>query len=74
MPRTIEERVLEVFSEMLFEEVGPDLSFNDLFMDQLDKVEIAMGIEEEFDIAIHDEHWDEMVSVSDVINLITNLI
>ena len=55
------------------EDVTTDASFvNDLGADSLDRVELVMALEEEFDIEILDEDAEKFIKVSDVLAYITN--
>ena len=55
------------------EDVAPDASFvNDLGADSLDRVELVMALEEEFDIEILDEDAEKFIKVSDVLAYIQN--
>ncbi len=44
--------------------------YNDLSVDSLDSVEIAMEIEKEFNIPIKDEDWEKVRTVGDIYQLI----
>ena len=70
----ITERVKEIIAEQLDvseEEVVPEASFvNDLGADSLDKVELVMAFEEEFDLEIPDEDAEKIQTVQDAINYI----
>ena len=55
------------------EDVTTDASFvNDLGADSLDRVELVMALEEEFDIEILDEDAEKFIEVSDVLAYIQN--
>ena len=55
------------------EDVTTDASFvNDLAADSLDRVELVMALEEEFDIEILDEDAEKFIRVSDVLAYIQN--
>lgn len=47
---------------------------NDLNMDSLDTVELAMAIEEAFDVEIADEDMDKVSTVGDLENLLNELL
>jgi len=49
----------------------PSSRFADLNADSLELVELAMSLEEEFDITIEDDEFDEMHTVAAAIELIT---
>ena len=46
----------------------------DLGADELDAVELIMAVEEEFDIAIHDEDAANVHTVADLVELISSKI
>ena len=55
------------------EDVTTDAAFvNDLGADSLDRVELVMALEEEFDIEILDEDAEKFIKVSDVLAYIQN--
>lgn len=45
---------------------------DDLGMDELDRVDIAMDIEDEFEVEVDDEALEKFVTVEDVVNFIEN--
>ena len=54
-------------------EVKPAASFaNDLGADSLDTVELVMALEEEFDIEIPDEAAEEIATVQNAVDYISN--
>lgn len=74
---TTEERVIAITQEHL----QPDPAKHtittatkfaeDLGADSLDVVELAMAMEEEFSIALDDSEIEKLVTVEDVVNLVT---
>jgi acyl carrier protein len=68
-------KVQEIVSEQLqkdIKEVVPEASFaNDLDADSLDTVELVMALEEAFDIEIPDEAAEEIATVQDAVNFIS---
>lgn len=46
----------------------------DLSADSLDFVELAMALEDEFEIELPDEDWNKVVTVGDIFELITRKI
>jgi acyl carrier protein len=74
---SIEEKVKEVIVEQMGvseEEVVPGADLvNDLLADSLDVVVLTMAIEEEFCIAISDEKAEKLVTVQDVVDIVTEL-
>lgn len=68
------EKVTKVVVEKLGvkeEQVKADASFvDDLGADSLDRVELVMALEDEFDIEIPDEDAEKLVKVSDALNYV----
>ncbi|MFA6341640.1 MAG: acyl carrier protein [Fibrobacteraceae bacterium] len=55
------------------EDVSLDSAFvNDLGADSLDRVELVMALEDEFDIEILDEDAEKFIKVSDVLAYVQN--
>jgi len=53
------------------EDIEPDSKLEDtLGMDDLDGVELAMNLEEEFGIEISNEEWDAVKTAQDVVDLV----
>ena len=56
-------------------EVTMETTFvDDLGADSLDVFQILMGVEEEFDIEIHPEEAEKIVSVGDAVQAIRNIV
>ena len=74
MANEIEERVRDIIMEQLSVEEGQitnDASFvEDLNADSLDRVELVMALEEEFDIEIPDEDAEKIGTVGQAIEYI----
>ena len=74
MANEIEERVRDIIMEQLSVEEGQitnDASFvEDLNADSLDRVELVMALEEEFDIEIPDEDAEKIETVGQAIEYI----
>lgn len=72
------EKIQKIIAEVLNvdpEEITMETTFvDDLGADSLDVFQIIMGIEEEFDIEIANEAAESIVTVSDVVEQIKNLI
>lgn len=49
------------------DEISPAVSFEELQADEMDMMEIAMTVEEEFDVLIDDEDLPSIKTVSDLI-------
>jgi acyl carrier protein len=75
---SIEERIKRVLAEnagIEEDEITSESKLEeDLAMDSLDRVEALMGIEEEFDIEIHDDTAGTIKTVQDVFDVVANLI
>jgi|TARA_B110000305_G_scaffold162919_1_gene180253 acyl carrier protein len=73
---SIEERVQKIVCEQLGvsqEEVKSEASFiDDLGADSLDTVELVMAFEEEFEIEIPDEEAENIQTVKNAVDYITN--
>ena len=73
---SVEERVQKIVCEQLGvsqEEVKLEASFiDDLGADSLDTVELVMAFEEEFEIEIPDEEAEEIATVKNAVDYISN--
>ena len=73
---SIEEKVQKIVCEQLgvsAEEVKSEASFiDDLGADSLDTVELVMAFEEEFEIQIPDEEAENIQTVKNAVDYITN--
>lgn len=71
----MDDRVREIIANELgveMEKVSEDANFvEDLGADSLDTVELVMAFEEEFEIEIPDEDAEEMQTVSDAIDYLS---
>lgn len=72
--KEIEQKVTFIVSEQMglgAEEIKPESKFvGDLGADSLDSVELAMALEEEFNIEIPDEDIEKMETVEDAIKYV----
>lgn len=72
------EKLQKIISEVLnveADEITMDTTFiDDLGADSLDVFQIIMGIEEEFDIEIPTEAAEDIVTVSDAVEQIKNVL
>jgi acyl carrier protein len=53
--------------------IGADATLDTLGMDSLDRVEVVMKIEEEFDVEINDEEADKLCSLTELANYVDSL-
>lgn len=70
------DKVRELICEQLDlteDRVTPETTMADLGADSLDLVDLAMSLEEEFDIEIPDDDIEHIKSVSDLVNLLDKL-
>ena len=73
---SIEEKVISIVSEVLgigSEKITSDDTFDDLYADSLDLVEIIIECEQEFGYPIRDDKAQNLKTVGDLVNLITDL-
>lgn len=74
----VKQKVIEVISEQVaYDQDDPiteDMTLEDLTMDSLDKVEVLMSLEEEYDVNITDEDADKCVTVKDVVDLMDRVL
>jgi len=75
---TVEERVLSVIAEQMGVGVGElrrsTKIIDDLDADSLDMTEIAMELEDEFDIAIPDRALEDFRDVGNMINYVNKVL
>lgn len=69
----IEERVINIVNDILGVEATEEDTFEDLYMDSLDLVEIIIECEQEFGYPITDDKVQNLKTVGDLVNLITDL-
>ena len=69
----IEERVIDIVNDMLGVEATEEDTFEDLYMDSLDLVEIIIECEQEFSYPITDDKVQNLKTVGDLVNLIKDL-
>ena len=71
----IEKKVISITAEQLgkkSEEIFPVTSLvYDLDMEELDKIELVMALEDEFGIEIPDEDFEKIINVQGIIDYIT---
>ena len=69
----IEERVIDIVNDILGVEATEEDTFEDLYMDSLDLVEIIIECEEEFGYPIIDDKVQNLKTVGDLVDLIKDL-
>ena len=69
----IETRVINIINEELGVEATEEDTFEDLYMDSLDLVEIIIECEQEFGYPITDDKVQNLKTVGDLVNLIKDL-
>ena len=69
----IEERVIDIVNDILEVEATKEDTFEDLYMDSLDLVEIIIECEQEFGYPITDDKVQNLKTVEDLVNLIKDL-
>lgn len=69
----IEERVIDIVNDVLGVEAAEKDTFEDLYMDSLDLVEIIIECEKEFGYPITDDKVQNLKTVEDLVNLIKDL-
>ena len=70
---SIETRVINIINEELGVEATEEDTFEDLYMDSLDLVEIIIECEQEFSYPITDDKVQNLKTVGDLVNLIKDL-
>ena len=70
---SIETRVINIINEELGIEATEEDTFEDLYMDSLDLVEIIIECEQEFGYPITDDKVQNLKTVGDLVNLIKDL-
>ena len=73
---SIEEKVISIVSEVLGienEKITSADTFDDLYIDSLDLVEIIIECEQEFGYPIKDDKVQNLKTVEDLVNLIKDL-
>ena len=70
---SIETRVINIINEELGVEATEEVTFEDLYMDSLDLVEIIIECDKEFGYPITDDKVQNLKTVEDLVNLIKDL-
>lgn len=69
----IEEKVINIVSEVIGVDAKSEDTFEDLYADSLDLVEIVIECEKEFSYPITDDKAQNLKTVGDLVNLIKDL-
>ena len=70
---SIEKRVINIVNDVLGVEASVEDTFDDLYVDSLDLVEIIIECEQEFGYPITDDKVQNLKTVGDLVNLIKDL-
>ena len=70
---SIKEKVIDIVNDVLGVEASEEDTFEDLFADSLDLVEIIIECEKEFSYPITDDKVQNLKTVEDLVNLIKDL-
>lgn len=70
---SIETRVINIINEELGVNASVEDTFDDLYADSLDLVEIIIECEQEFGYPIRDDEVQNLKTVGDLVNLIKDL-
>lgn len=70
---SIEEKVINIVNDVVGVEATKEDTFEDLYADSLDLVEIIIECEKEFSYSITDDKVQNLKTVQDLVNLITDL-
>lgn len=70
---SIEEKVINIVNEILGVEASVEDTFDDLYADSLDLIDIIIECEQEFGYPITDDKVQNLKTVQSLVNLITDL-
>lgn len=70
---SIEKRVINIVNDVLGVEASVEDTFDDLYVDSLDLIEIIIECEQEFGYPIKDDKVQNLKTVGDLVNLIKDL-
>lgn len=70
---SIKEKVINIVNEILGVEASVEDTFDDLYADSLDLIDIIIECEQEFGYPITDDKVQNLKTVQDLVNLITDL-
>lgn len=70
---SIKEKVINIVNEILGVEASVEDTFDDLYADSLDLIDIIIECEQEFGYPITDDKVQNLKTVQNLVNLITDL-
>ena len=70
---SIKEKVIDIVNDVLGVEASEEDTFEDLYMDSLDLVEIIIECEQEFGYSITDDKVQNLKTIGDLVDLIKDL-
>ena len=70
---SIEEKVINIVNDVIGVEANVEDTFDDLYVDSLDLIEIIIECEQEFGYPIRDDKAQNLKTVGDLVNLIKDL-
>ena len=70
---SIEEKVINIVNDVIGVEANVEDTFEDLYADSLDLVDIIIECEQEFGYSLTDDKVQNLKTVQDLVNLITDL-
>ena len=70
---SIEEKVINIVNDVIGVEANVKDTFDDLYADSLDLVDIIIECEQEFGYSLTDDKVQNLKTVQDLVNLITDL-
>ena len=70
---SIKEKVINIVNEILGVEASVEDTFDDLYADSLDLIDIIIECEQEFGYPITDDKVQNLKTVQDLVNLVTDL-
>lgn len=75
--QSIEQKIKVIISDQVgvaVDSITPQTTWEDMEADSLDKIEVMMLIEEEFEIAIDDDEGDKINNFQELLHYVTNIV
>jgi acyl carrier protein len=66
--------ILEDYFQFNKKDITPESTFDDIGFDSLDIVEMAMDVEDEFDIRVTEEQFESCKTIGDVVTLVDKIL